>query len=796
MSGTSVVVAIGPFGGKVLDRFEDSLGQAGGRVVTARATTARDVAPAVERQLGFLLEAGSSDSDSTVKRLDIFVVSVAAAGGEDDLRQIACDLGELLSSRYRAMFNLAAPPELRNAALHFVLWVPPLGENELARAALSRLFRLEGWLQHGVTAGNLLSRVWLLPQQTQAGEVKFSGMVASASAFLLAVLGSGMRDHEEVARLLRHPRAEEGRFGFLSVASLDVPEAAVRRYASSRAVYDALQTLLSRVQSRQSISGEEGLGAVASLPHASWANPLAEGSALTGSVRKLAANLSGASAGLPSAVHVGAFDDADRVRQEYASLLRPASVDREMGAVDAERVEEILRGLDQHEAEIVRQIHVSLNTLFKKTLRGGALRTLPQVVVGLRHLVAQLQDRNVRAAGRLDDDSGPPDPHGPEVEAALAALPAPNVLWGGAIAAGLALGFLVFSMVGGPAAAPPGVPILPSTSATPVVQSVGANAPSSLSVGGAPSATFPWAELLPWGVACVVAGVGAGAWGRASSHLVREDLRRLLRLRLDAVLALWAQGGGGRRERQAEDQLELRRHRVRRVALLAIEDALERIRAIQLELGNARDAMREKLEGMSVTPTGDASTDNLAPLGGEADQLHGPLVAWETVARWVRQARRVAGDDEWAGEVLFAGWAETSAAEDVPCADLAVLDAAGQGQVSSLATSSLLSLPEARAAAGVAVTAFVRRAVASLAPPMKPLGEDFEPTGGEPGRTLVLAPRLAQTELTAALVGRGDLLPVWVEVSTPRVVFLYVWEGFHVLEIGRGAGLIQRPGAA
>ena len=782
MSGTSVVIGLGPFGDKVLARFEDSLGEARGLVTTARAAAAGAVGAAVGAQLASLLEAGRNESDSTTRRLDIFVVGAAAQGGEDDLRVIADEIGQLVGSRYRAMFNLTSPPELRNAALHFVLWAPPLGDNALARAALARTFRLENWVQSGATAGNLLSRVWLLAQQTQAGEVKLPGMIASASAFLLAVLGSGMRDHEAVAQLLAHPSAGAGRFGFLSVASLDIPEAAVRRYASSRAVYDGLQTLLSRVQGRQSINGEEGLAAVASLPHAAWTSPFSEGSALTLSVRKLAANLSGATTGLPKTVHVGPFDDASHVRREHAPLLRPASVDREMGAVDTQRVEEILRGLDQHEAELVRQIHVGLSTLFKTTLRGGALRTLPEVEVGLRHLVAQLQDRNVRGAGRLDDDSGPPDPHGAEVEAALASLPSRSVLWSGALAVGLGIGFVAFSFVGDPAAAPAAAAALPSS-----VVVVGA----ATSV----SAPVPWAELLPWGVAGIIGVLCACAWGAVSSHVVREHLRTVLRMRLGAIQALWAQGGGGRRARQAEDQLELRRHRVRRVARMAMEDALERVRAIQLALGDARDAVREKLEGMSVTPTGDASTDNLSPLGGDPDHLHGPLVPWDTVARWVRQARRVAGEAEWAGVVLFAGWAESAAAEDVPCADLDALDAAGREQVSALAAASLLSLPEAREAAGVAVNSFIGRAVSALAPPMKPLGEDFEPTGSEQGRTLVLAPRLAQGELTKALSGRGDVLPVWVDVANPRVVFLYVWEGFRVLEIGRGAGLIPRPGA-
>ena len=216
------------------------------------------------------------------------------------------------------------------------------------------------------------------------------------------------------------------------------------------------------------------------------------------------------------------------------------------------------------------------------------------------HVRAQLEDRDERNSGRLAEAKGPPDPYRAEVERAVESLPDARGPRIAGATVGLAIGFVAFTLVGAPAPATPAATALPSAAV--------------VVTGAAPAPTFPWTELVPWGVGGFLALVVAVAWAWASAHLSRDELRRVLRLRLDAVQQLWAQGGGGRRGRQAEDQLELRRHRVRRVARAAVEDALQRARCIQLAIGDARDGVRGTLSGMSVTPTSDASTDDLSRL--------------------------------------------------------------------------------------------------------------------------------------------------------------------------------------
>lgn len=788
MANLAVLVGVGPFGDKVLERIEQSLAGEAGTIRAVRSPAA-EVGERMVPVLDALLRAGRFEADTTERRLDVFVFMVATQGGDDDMRHVCAQVSALVYRRYGEMFDLTRPPNQRNASMHLVVWLPPLGD-EVARTAFSRLYRLEQWAEQDPSAA-LLARIWLIPQMTRAGRTDALGITASAAAFALATLGSGLRDHDEVRAMLAHLPPGTGRFAFLSVASLDVPEASVRRYAALRAVYDGLTTLLGRVQGQRTIVADTALVAVDSLQHQRWLSPFDDGSETAQHVRAAAARLSGATAGLPPMLAVGAFDDAAHIRQQCAALFRAASVDRDLGRVDEQQVETVLRRLDLEESALVRDIHLRVRALFDQQLRERALRTLPELEIGLRHVAAQLEDRMTRQLGRLAESGAPPDPYREELERAVDALPSASLLRASAAAVGTALGALALPLAAGGGAAPQTAGAA-ATSAAPLPTATVVQATTA-----AQASPFPWHDLVPWGVAAVVAAVAAALWAWGASHFAREEVRRLLRLRLEAVRQLWRQGGGGRRGRQAEDQLELRRYRVQRVAAAAVQDAQARIQAVQASVADARDRVRQALADMGVPPTADASTDDLAPLLAPGDHLHASLVEPWVVAQWVRRGREVAGDDEWADKLLGAGWVREDAADDVPFGEPDVLERAGAAQVRGLARSSLLADRDARQAAADVVAAFVRRAVAALAPPVQPLKPDGTPVAGHRRVKLVLAPRMAQDVFAPAL-GESplELTSLWVEQRATRVVFLYADEGFRVLEIGRGAGLVAQAPVA
>ncbi|MBM4366119.1 MAG: hypothetical protein FJ102_07875, partial [Deltaproteobacteria bacterium] len=242
MTGATVLAGIGAFGHRVITRIEQSLSDPEGRVQLLARPAPGDVVTGVHQALEALLEAGRYRATSTGQRLDLFLFANAAVLDGDALLETCADLGDLVQAQYGAMFDLRLPPEQRTAALHVVLWTPALTDSPESREVLGRLLRLQSWFERPETRirGNLLARVWLMPQVGKAGQLKAEGLIASATAFALATVGSGLREQERIRELLRHPPVDAGRFALLTVASLTVPEAAVRDYAIQRAIYDGL----------------------------------------------------------------------------------------------------------------------------------------------------------------------------------------------------------------------------------------------------------------------------------------------------------------------------------------------------------------------------------------------------------------------------------------------------------------------------------------------------------------------------------------------------------------------------
>ncbi|MBM4368023.1 MAG: hypothetical protein FJ102_17555, partial [Deltaproteobacteria bacterium] len=549
---------------------------------------------------------------------------------------------------------------------------------------------------------------------------------------------------------------------------------------------DGLEELRTRVQGAHP-DRDRAMAAVGGLDHGRWVNPLDAATDAARGLKKLAAVLSGAGGGLPATAEVGAFDDAATIREKHAPLFRAASTDRTLGAAQDDHVKTQLQGLDKVEAELVRDVHHRLRELFDKKLRQAALRSLPDVENGLRAVAALLDDHAQRNSARLGESRPPPDPYREELEAAVRALPDAALMRASGLVVGAAVAFPVFMLVGGadPQAAAPAMPTIAATSAA----------------SAAPAAVpFPVAELVPFGVALALGVVAFLAWYWIASHFAREGVRRVLTQRLMAVRELWAGGGGGRNERQAEDQLDLRRQRVRRVARLAIGHALNHISSFKLGINRALDRAGQHLRAMSVEPTSSPATDDLRRLWGEGDHLHQPLVSPRRVAEWVSRARVKAGAPEWADALLERSWPRRDDdAHDEPCADQALLVAAAQAQVAAIevapasgagSVTSLLSDGGVRDEAAAQVARFVQHAVAALDQPMLPLRDDGTPAGQAAMAPLAIAPRVALDRFEEAYKhSQLTVTPLWVDSPAPRVVFVRAWDGYTAEEVARGAGL-------
>jgi hypothetical protein len=607
-------------------------------------------------------------------------------------------------------------------------------------------------------------------------------MVSSCASFALGMVASGLRTEDEVSRRMAHPARDEGLVGFVSLASVELPESRLRSYGAARAAYDGLGVLVERVQ-QPVTDATLALGAVSALQHERWLAPFVEGQAAQLS-RRLAAELSRSPVDLPARIHVGPLDSAEEIRANHFGLFKPASVDAALTTVDQARTDETFRALDRAEAEVASSVEQGIQAVFDASLGPtSGLFQLPAVEQGMKRVIAHLHDEQAQEAAALQrlDPSQPPgppvDPHREELEHALLELPSKGLAL--MAAAALALAVLLgvtFGMLSY---------LTPEGSGSSRVQ---------VSTTAAPTG-FDWREALPW-IVGTLAALGAGAgWLYFVGHHTRKEVRRVLKLRRDALESLISRGGGGRRAKQAELQLVVRRKRARRGAILALENAVARLQAVRRALLDARDGKRQELLALGVTPAAEARLDDLGQLLGAGGLLHGALVPPDVISRWSAARREISEDRVWADRLLEGAWPAGGLLEDVPCGDPERITELSRRQVQPMAERSVLDDSEGGQQAVDVLRDFGSRMGAMLAPPCQPLNAHGDPVlGVRPGEGFVIAPSAGRDTLDAGLRDVPSRLTVlWSPSKAARVIFLRTWEGLSVEEIARGARSLPQP---
>lgn len=793
MATPSILVGIDPLGRSVLDRVARSLSEEISSVRYLRGPL-ENLEAQLSSALDTLLQAGRVAGDERQVRLDLFVFCEINSLAEGELLRLCRSLMEIVYGRYAVMFPPDLPPNQRNAALHLVAVVPALGGQPEAQQAIFRLAELDAWSR----SAPMLARVWLLSRHTIAGTLSEDGLIASCAAF--AVAGIELRQEAQVSLRLAHLE-DDGRFGLLSVASLEIPEAGLRRYARERAAYDSFSTLVSRTTQQVSDSTQADQ-AISILDQHLWFSPFEDGDAAT-RCRKLSANLVGAAPMLPSELPVGPFDDAAMVKQHYSVLFRPAIQEHSLSGVDTTEIEEMLRALGRVEADAMVAVSRGMNNLLSSTLgpRSG-LRRLPEVELGLRRLGAWLRDADGADRSALErvlvTPSAPPspgskeaDPYREELEESLAELPSPALLHGASLAVGFGASAIVLMILLRVLSPEP-------ASSTPAPSPVASGVVTTGPTVSAPSqSSSPWNDAIPWGAALLVGGVTAFLWARFVGNQARERLRGLLRQRRDALEQLWGTGGGGRPKEQVEAQLQLRKRRVRKAALAGVDQALQRIGTINAVLLDQRDQSIQSLRELGLkSPAWSAVQDDLTGLLGESDALHDTLVPSSLLSAWVARRRQITDPELWADRMVEQTWPPQNGSDDIPCADTARIEELCRWQIGPFIEQSMLGDPEIAQAAATTVDVFVRRATAALAPPVIPRGELGDPVHGlRPGETFAVAPQQGAADLEPALQKSPFPLPIlWSPSRAARVLFLRTWEGQTLADIARGARVTLPPG--
>ena len=747
------------------------------------------VATGLQPLLEDLLRAGRGSGERRDQRLDVMAFAAALQGGEEDLL-VACEqAARLLAEGYGAIFPPDRPPEQRTATLHLVVQVPALS-NPRASVALARLAALESWAR-ARPAFSLLARIWIVSQQTAAGTLTSEEMVSTCASFALGMLASGLRTEDEVSRRMAHPSRDEGLVSFVSLASVELPESRLRTYAAARAAHDGLGVLVARVQEPVT-DATLAQGAISALQHERWLAPFVEGQAAQLS-RRLAAELSRSPVDLPADIHVGPLDAPEEIRANHAGLFKPASVETAPTTVDQARTDETFRALDRAEAEVATSVEHGIQAVFDASLGpASGLSQLPAVEQGLKRVIAQLHDEQTQEEATLREldpslPPGPPvDPHREELEHALLELPSRGMAL--AAAAAFALAVLLLVSFGTLAAMTPKALPVAATGPVPQIQVSAATAPPG----------FDWREALPW-ILGVLAAAGAGTgWLYFIGDHTRKEVRRVMKLRREALVALISRGGGGRRAKQAELQLVVRRKRARRGAILGLENAVARLKAVRHALLEARDRKRQELLTLGVTPAAEARLDDLGPLLGAGGLLHGSLVPPAVISRWIAARREISEDRVWADRLLEGAWPEGGLLEDVPCGDAGRVAELSLRQVSPMAERGVLDDGDGGQQAADVLRDFGSRMGAVLAPPCQPLNPHGDPAPGvRPGEGFIIAPSVGRDSLDAGLRDVPSRLPVlWSPTKAARVIFLRTWEGLFVEEVMRGARSLPQPSMA
>jgi len=763
LSQSTVIIGLGPLGQDVIERVSQMLTQRDS--VRFLACAVDEIAARLDPLLDELLRAGRGSGGAP--RLDLFAFADVLEGRDRDLRKLCSHVAGTVGGRYAVVFPAGLPPEQRMASMHLVCVVPALSPSAAASEAIRRLSDLDAWVQ-APGEYQIVSRVWLVSRHTTAGTMTDESLLTSCAAFASALVE--LREEPSIAERISHLPDEEGKFAFMSVASLDAPEGRIRRYASARAAYDAMSTLVARV-TRQVSDPALGDQAVSSLEYGRWLAAFDDGPAVE-RCRRLAASLGGAADSLPDEIRVGPFDDAEEIRRAYPVLFRPATEERAQTGVDSAEFEEMLRGLDRTESDVTMAIHTSVTRLLETEVgKATGLRRLPEVELGLRRIAAMLRD-GVAADTRSALGASPPeidrDPYREQLEQAVCGLPSAWLMRMQAAAFGVAVCAMVVAAGWWIGVDPP----LP----------------------GAPPATgTPWGQVIPWLAGLVLGAMAAYVGARLVGSSVRSAARDLLRKRRDALRELWRAGGGGQTRSQADAQLLLRKRRVRRAALAAIDDALIQLEAVRATLLDVHAHALQELRDIGIkSPAPSAADDNLQPLIGPIDALHDVLIEdMSLLSRWVASRRRVAVDEVWADRMVEGTWPVRGISEDAPCADWSQVVGLCRWQTEPLAETSILSDPTMVEAAASKVGTFAQQASVALAPPCRPRNAAGDPAPGvRAGAIVGIAPQLARLHFERVLRESPVTVPMmWARSQAARVLFVRTWEGYSLADVARGGGM-------
>lgn len=211
--------------------------------------------------------------ESSGSRLDLVLIADIAEIGATTLLELAGRLSELLQRDFAVIFPPGLPPEQRGVSLVVLLSTPAFDGSPACRAALATLQALVSWHLDGPPSP-VLSRVYVLPQQTESMPMSVEDRERAAAQFVLLAYCSGLRDAEPIRARLAPPRQPAALVSSLAIGAADVDVSALVLAFGWRSALSGLSTLVE--QCERPAPRERALAIAEDLSLAAWFQPISE----------------------------------------------------------------------------------------------------------------------------------------------------------------------------------------------------------------------------------------------------------------------------------------------------------------------------------------------------------------------------------------------------------------------------------------------------------------------------------------------------------------------------------------
>ncbi len=756
--GPTLIIGYGEMGESVvrdLSRDVGTLPDAPVRLISGH--TADECIQRISLELEALL---TVEFGEVRNRLDVVVIADARRSGSlEAAYRISDELSETLATRFARVLPPRVARDQRQGALTIVLAVSPVTPSPETQVLLNALKYFEQWHRRDAAAW-VLSRIYLVTEQNEAGRLRDEDLERSIYLFAAACWFSGLRDHDEVLRRVANPGSDHALISCFIASAADVSVDEVMTYCMWRTAAMAL-TCLSEHSTRRLCQRAGSVFDVESW-HREWSQTISAQELRNWADRQRAHDL-------PSGLDSVPWHWSSMRAQRAIGTFLAGNELWEEGEQFTEVDQEVERNLDQREVATLEDMQSRLDTLVLQELDpNNALQKLPGLVNTLDQaagVLHRIDSASVTSKGSKPGATAAKDRDNQRrIQGAIASRPDPvAAAW-----AAMLLSFIVFVLIAGVWAmigsvdAPGGVVVSPTASRT----------------------AAPLGLILP--IAALV-GLAVGfAWFAIRVQASQRRIRTALAaIRTQAVANLEVHE---LLKKRVEEQLAIRRQRLTMEMSLLIAAKQRALRGITTTVESAKTNAEKKVRDFETS-------GDLVGLRGQAavgafkteTVVHRRLLSTEQYTGLWEATRKTRGGRALAETLLNHGWPKEDVLHDLPDFGPQWLEQCRLQHEDAL-SKSVFDWPgnDVRKDVSERVTHFLRHAPINLELGMRPFNDDGTSGGDGGSEILVVSAPAGRPVIDAArkVIDADRLMQVvYGSADTSRVVAIRTHPGFTARQL-------------